>query len=70
MGNTKELNHKIRYYLFSKNYTILLEDRGRTHNINCHTFDCLAMSEAEAIGKMTMQRPEFIGWKIQSITCY
>jgi hypothetical protein len=49
-------------------FVILLEDVGRTHNINCHTFDCLAISEEEAIGKMVRQRPDLRPDKIISVT--
>lgn len=50
-----------------KQYTILLEDTGNTFNINMHTFDCFAVSEEEAIGKMVRQRPEFRNREIISI---
>lgn len=53
--------------IFQRMYSILLEDSERTHNINMHTFDCFALSEAEAIGKMYLQRSEFRNRKIESI---
>ena len=56
--------------LQSKQYTILLEDTGRTMNINMHTFDCFAVSEEEAIGKMVRQRPEFRNREIISIKTF
>lgn len=51
-----------------KLYNILLEDTGRTHNINMHSFDCLAANKEEAIGKMYFARPDFRGWRINKIT--
>ena len=54
--------------LFNQNFIIMVEDTGRTFNINMHTYDCFALSMEEAIGKMLINRPEFIGRKIQSIS--
>ena len=51
-----------------KTYSILLEDTGKTFNINCHTFDCYAISKEEAIGKMFFQRPDFAKRTIHKIT--
>jgi len=51
-------------------YSILVEDTGRTFNINMHTFDCLAVSKDEAIGKMHRLRPEFKNREILKITNY
>lgn len=56
----RALNHKM--------FHILLEDTERTFNINMHTFECFALSEEEAIGKMYKQRPEFRRREIISIT--
>ena len=54
--------------LFDKYYSIMVEDTGRTFNINMHTFECFAISEEEAIGKMFRDRPEFKNRKIIKIT--
>lgn len=64
--NDKDVMNAINI-LQRKQYTILLEDTGRTFNINMHTFDCFAVSEEEAIGKMVRQRPEFRNREIISI---
>lgn len=53
--------------LLLEQYMILVEDRERTFNINMHSFDCLATSEDEAIGKMYKARPEFRNREILSI---
>lgn len=50
-----------------KNYSILVEDTGRTFNINMHTFDCSAFSRENAIEKMKKNRPEFTNRKIFKI---
>lgn len=49
-------------------YLILLEDTGRSFNINMHCFECFALSKEEAIGKMVLSKPEFKTRKIQKIT--
>lgn len=49
-------------------FIILLEDTGRTFNINMHSYDCFAVSEEEAVGKMYKDRPEFKRREIISIT--
>lgn len=41
-----------------KQYFILLEDVSKTWNINMHSFECLASSFEEAIGKMVIIRRE------------
>ncbi len=46
-------------------YIIRVEDIEHTFNINMHSYHCFALSEAEAIGKMTLARPEF---KFRQIT--
>ena len=57
-------------YEYDKRFSILLEDTGRTFNLSMHTFSTFAISTAEAIGQMYIERPEFITRKIQSITIY
>jgi len=52
-----------------KLYSILLEDTGRTFNINMHTFDCFAVSKEEAVGLMFFERPEFRNREITKISC-
>jgi hypothetical protein len=54
--------------LFNKLYHIKVEDRELTHNINMHTYECFAISEDEAMGKMYRVRPEFRNRKILSVT--
>ncbi len=54
--------------LFNQDFIIMVEDTGRTFNINMHTYECFALSMEEAIGKMLINRPEFIGRKIQLIS--
>jgi len=46
-------------------YIICVEDTERTFNINMYTYQCFALSRAEAIGKMVINRPEF---KFRQIT--
>ena len=53
--------------LASELYFIMVEDTGRTFNMNMHTFECIAVSEEEAIGKMLKERPAFKNRKITSI---
>ena len=54
--------------LFDKYYSIMVEDTGRTFNINMHTFECFAISDEEAVGKMYLNKPEFMGREIIKIT--
>ena len=54
--------------IFNREWLISVEDKERTHNVNMHTFDCFAISEEEAIGKMYKHRPEFRHREILSIT--
>ena len=52
-----------------KNYYIIrVEDTNRTFNINMCSYHCFAVSEAEAIGKMILNRPEFKFRQIEQIT--
>jgi hypothetical protein len=51
----------------NKYYSIILEDTGKTHNINMHTYDCYASSKEEAIGKMWFARPDFRNVKVDKI---
>lgn len=51
-------------------FTILLEDKEKTFNVNEHVFSCFAVSVAEAIGKMVLNKPKFITYKILTITSY
>ena len=46
---------------------IRVEDTQRTFNINMYSYHCFALSEAEAIGKMIINRPEFKQRQITSI---
>lgn len=48
-------------------YIIQVEDTERTFNINMCSYHCFALSEAEAIGKMVINRPEFKFRQITSI---
>jgi hypothetical protein len=48
-------------------YIIRVEDTERTFNLNMHSYHCFALSEAEAIGKMFINRPEFAHRKIEDI---
>lgn len=50
-----------------KEFFISLQDRGRSFNINMHTFFCFALSEEEAIGKMIKERPELKPHHIESV---
>lgn len=61
----KDENEKI---LFKKQYNFLLEDTGKTYNINMHSYSCFAYCFEEAYGKMLLNRPEFVGRKIESVT--
>lgn len=54
--------------MYNQLYHFLLDDRDRTFNINMHTFETFAISEAEAIGKMFLNRPEFKNREIISIS--
>jgi len=65
----KELR-KIAEYLktVDRDFSILLEDKDRTFNINMHRFMCFALTKEEAILKMETIRPEFKGRKIEKIT--
>jgi hypothetical protein len=48
-------------------YIIRVEDTERTFNLNMHSYHCFAVSEAEAIGKTVIDRPEFKFRQITSI---
>lgn len=52
----------------TRSYFILLEDTGRTFNINMHTYECFANSKEEAVGQMYFARPEFRSRPICKIT--
>lgn len=54
----------------TKDFSILLEDKDRSLNINMHHFMCFAVTKEEAIMKMELIRPEFKGRKIEKITSY
>jgi len=51
-------------------YFILLDDTGRTFNLNMYTFETLATSQDEAIGKMIRIRPDLKPKDIVKITKY
>lgn len=51
-----------------KEYDFLFEDTGRTHNINMHSFSCLAFNKEEAMEKIKSCRPELANRLILSIT--
>ena len=53
--------------LLTRQFVILLDDTGRTGNINMHSYWCFAISEDEAVGKMHRERPEFRNRQIQLI---
>lgn len=75
--NGKELNEKFNKLpyvkndngeiLFKKVYTIFLEDTEKTFNVNMYSYSCFAYCFEEAYGKMLLNRPEFIGRKIESV---
>ena len=55
--------------IFNKFYTILLEDTvPPMFNINMQTFHCFAISTAEAIGRMCIERADLKNREIISVT--
>ena len=48
-------------------YIIRLTDTDHTYNINMRSFHCFAVSEAEAMGKMLIERPDLAQREILGI---
>ncbi len=68
MKNVKDNLPDVQRCIYNQYYCILLDDTERTFNLNMHSFRTFAVSEAEAIGKMCLERPEFIGRKILGVS--
>lgn len=62
------LNENTIKILLTKSYVILVDDPEHLGNINRQCFECFALSYHEAIGKMYIERPEFIKREILNIS--